>query len=141
MSAPIPPEIEEVCQEHDRVCSDVSSQTATLLNQNHGSLNREETQEMATSVDLLVNDLRELLEQKENVNFFSGLEDSATHAKERAEHLRADHKKLLNDLKSISRELRTGKPAKARRQLVSWSSKFDDIVEREAKNIDELWNP
>ncbi len=135
----IPAEIEDLCVEHDRVFDDIKFRADSLLGQANDVVDRESAQELASSLDGIADDLRDLLVEKDRAGYFTGGEEADANARERAEHQRSDQRRLISGVQSVAREFRTGKSSKARRQLASWVSKFNDAGDREVRCIAELW--
>lgn len=140
MPSQMPEAIEQLCLEHDRVCEFVNERTDSLLAQCGTVVDKESAQEFAGSLEEIANDLNELLTEKDAAGYFAGSEDAEQHARERAVHLRADQRRLISDVRSVAREFRSGKASKARRQLSTWVSKFQDANERDSRHIAELWS-
>lgn len=140
MSATTPDAIEKLCNEHDQVMEDVTDRAQSLIDQAGDANDREAQQELAGALDDIASDLQDLLDAKNEAGYFRGAEDAAENARDRAEHLRSDHRRLINDVRAVAREFRTGKPSKARRQLTAWLTKFKDAADRESRHVSELWS-
>lgn len=140
-SRSIPAAVEQLLLEHDETCDAMRVTTNAVISDLSQPVGREERHELASAIHDVAGELSALNETKREVGFYDGFGEQQTHRRERITHMQSEYRRLLNDLRRVQQEIATGKPPKARRQLTSWLSQLNDVLDREAVLIDELWNP
>lgn len=136
----VPAAVEELCLKHDRSRSRIGSVVNTICSELVSGLDREERLELAVAIAEVADELRSLIQQKIDAGYFEGFAGTSHHLHERATHLLADYRRLLNELRTAQHETSAGKPRKSQRQLISWLRHFDDVSTRESELISELWS-
>jgi hypothetical protein len=134
-----PARVQELRASQDRSCGRIRASLDSVCSELRAPLEREDRMELAAAVADTAADLRALIQQKDDAGYFEGSAGNSQHLRERVAHLRADLRRLLNELRAAQQEISTGKASKAVRQLTSWLGHFDDVVARESELISELW--
>lgn len=135
----LPPAIVELCLQHDETCEMIQSAVDGIEKELAGNVDRESRRELASAVHDVANQLAGLLDAKLEAGYFEGKDGTSIRCTERLAHLKADYRRLLNELRQADHEIATGKPPKARRQLSHWLSHFSDVCGRETDLIEEVW--
>lgn len=135
----LPQPIVELCLLHDETCEMIQSAIDGIEKELAGDVDREARRELASAVHDVANQLAGLLDAKMEAGLFDGKDGTSIRCTERLAHLKADYRRLLNELRQADHEIATGKPPKARRQLSHWLSHFNDVCGRETDIIGEVW--
>ena len=136
----VPTEVEDLCLIQDHRFARIRVSIQSISSELAGPVDREDRFELAAAISDVADELRGLQNRKLDIGFFEGFSDTDDHLQERVAHLQSDYRRLLNELRSAQQETVSGKPRKVCRQLNSWLSHFNSLIDREADLIAELWS-
>jgi hypothetical protein len=136
----LPAAVEELCLIHDETYGRIRSKSEAIESELARPLDHGERLELSGAVFDVVDDLCSLHEAKLAAGFFAGFGEPTERCRERVAHLKSDYRRLLNELRQIGHEIKSGKPRKALRQMSHWLTRFDDVVDHETALLNELWN-